>query len=72
MSVSPNGVITCVSRLYLRSMSDKAKQSGLLNHLTAGDVALTDKGLVMLDFENIPPFLTRVHSPRVKQGQQRP
>ena len=66
MSVSPNGVITYVSRLYLWSMSDKARQSGLLNHLTAGDMALADKGLVML------PFLTRVHSPRVKQGQQRP
>ena len=47
------------------SISDKAtaQQSGLLNHLTAVDLILTDKGFLILDLlpngvsVNIPPFL---------------
>ena len=67
VGVAPNGVITYVSNLYPGSISDKAivQQSGLLNHLTAGDMVLADKGFVIQDLVpnpndvsvNIPPFL---------------
>ena len=65
VGVAPNGVITYVSKLYPGSISDKAivQQSGLLNHLTAGDMVLADKGFVIQDLVpngvsvNIPPFL---------------
>ena len=65
VGVAPNGVITYVSKLYPGSISDKAivKQSGLLNHLTAGDLVLADKGFLIQDLVpngvsvNIPPFL---------------
>ncbi|XP_046844591.1 uncharacterized protein LOC124438474 [Xenia sp. Carnegie-2017] len=65
VGVAPNGVITNVSRLYPGSISDKAivQQSGLLNHLTAGDMILADKGFLIQDVVphgvcvNIPPFL---------------
>lgn len=65
VGVAPNGVITYVSRLYPGSISDKAivQQSGLLNHLTAGDMILADKGFLIQDIVphgvcvNIPPFL---------------
>ena len=63
--VVPNGVITYVSRLYPGSISDKTivQKSGLLNHLTAGDMILADKGFLIQDIVphgvcvNIPPFL---------------
>lgn len=65
VGVAPNGVITYVSRLYPGSISDKSivEQSGLLNHLTAGDMILADKGFLIQDIVphgvcvNIPPFL---------------
>ncbi|XP_068680916.1 uncharacterized protein [Montipora foliosa] len=65
VGVAPNGVITYVSKLYPGSISDKAivQQSGLLNHLTAGDLVLADKGFLIQDLVpngvsvNIPPFL---------------
>ena len=40
VGVAPNAVITFVSKLYPGSISDKAivQQSGLLNHLVAGDM----------------------------------
>ena len=65
VGVAPNGVITYVSRLYPGSISDEAivQQSGLLNHLTAGDMILADKGFLIQDIVpngvcvNIPPFL---------------
>ena len=40
VGVAPNAVITFVSKLYPGSISDKAivQQSGLLNHLVAGDI----------------------------------
>ena len=51
VGVAPNGVITYVSRLYPGSISDKAivQESGLLNHLTAGDMILADKGFLIQD-----------------------
>ena len=65
VGVAPNGVITYVSKLYPGSISDKAivQQSGLLNHLTAGDLVLADRGFLIQDLVpngvsvNIPPFL---------------
>jgi len=64
VGVAPNGVITYVSNLYPGSISDKSivQQSGFLNHLTAGDTVLVDKGFVIQDLVpngvsvNIPPF----------------
>ncbi|XP_020625579.1 uncharacterized protein LOC110062972 [Orbicella faveolata] len=63
--VTPNAVITIVSKSYPGSISDKAivQQSGLLNHLVAGDMVLADKGFLIHDILpndvslNIPPFL---------------
>ena len=51
VGVAPNGVVTYVSNLYPGSISDKAivQQSGFLNHLTAGDMVLADKGFVIQD-----------------------
>ena len=65
VGVAPNGVITYVSNLYPGSISDKVivQQSGFLNHLTAGDMVLADKGFVIQDLVpngvsvNIPPVL---------------
>ena len=65
VGVAPNAVITFVSKLYPGSISDKAivQQSGLLNHLVAGDMVLADKGFLIQDILpndvslNIPPFL---------------
>ena len=65
VGVAPNDVITYVSKLYPESTSDKAivQQSGLLNHLTAGDMVVADKGFLFQDIlpngdsVNIPPFL---------------
>ena len=65
VGVSPNAVITYVSKLYPGSISDKAivQQSGLLNHFTAGYMILADKGFLIQDIlprgvsVNIPPFL---------------
>lgn len=65
VGVAPNAVITYVSKLYPGSISDKAivQKSGFLNHLTAGDMVLADKGFVIQDLVpngvsvNIPPFL---------------
>lgn len=58
-------VITYVSKLYPGSISNKAivRQFGFLNHLTARDMVLADKGFVIQDrvrndvSVNIPPFL---------------
>ena len=65
VGVAPIGVITYVSNLYSGSISDKAivQQWGFLNHLTARDMVLGDKGFVIQDLVpngvsvNIPPFL---------------
>ena len=65
VGVAPNAVITYVSKLYPGSISDKAivQESGLLNHLTPGDLVLADKGFLIQDIVpcgvsvNIPPFL---------------
>lgn len=65
VGVAPNAVITYVSKLYPGSISDKAivQESGLLNHLTPGDMILADKGFLIQDIVprgvsvNIPPFL---------------
>lgn len=64
VGVGPNVVITFVSKLYPGSISDKAivQQSGLLNHLVAGDMVLADNGFLIQDFLpndvslNIPHF----------------
>ena len=65
VGVAPNAVITFISKLYPGSISDKAivQQSGLLNHLVAGDMVLADKGFLIQDILpndvslNILPFL---------------
>lgn len=65
VGVAPNAVITYVSKLYPGSISDKAivLESGLLKHLTPGDMILADKGFLIQDIVphgvsvNIPPFL---------------
>ncbi|XP_030262145.1 uncharacterized protein LOC115574631 [Sparus aurata] len=65
IGVAPNGVITFCSSLFPGSVSDKAikRQSGLLDHLEAGDLVLADKGFLISDIVpegvsvNIPPFL---------------
>lgn len=51
VGVAPNGVITYVSKLHPGSISDKAivQQLGLLNHSSAGDMILADKGFVIQD-----------------------
>ncbi|XP_022801591.1 uncharacterized protein LOC111339241 [Stylophora pistillata] len=64
VGVAPNAVITYVSMLYLGSISDKAivQESGLLKHLTPGDMILADKGFLIQDIVphgNIPPFLNK-------------
>jgi len=67
IGVAPNGCITFVSPLYPGSVSDKeiVKQSGILQHLSPGDMVLADKGFVISDILpagvslNVPPFLTR-------------
>ena len=65
IGVAPNGVITYCSSLFPGSVSDTAitMQSGLLEHLEAGDMVLADKGFLISDIVpdgvsvNIPPFL---------------
>ena len=65
VGVAPNAVITFVSKLYPGSISGKAiaQESGLLNHLTSGDMILADKGFLIQDIVpqgvsvNILPFL---------------
>ena len=65
VGVAPNAVITYVSKLCPGSISYKAivQESGLLNHLTPGDMILADKGFLIQDIVprgvsvNIPPFL---------------
>ena len=62
--VAPNTVFTYVSDLYPGSISDKAivQQSALVNHFSAGDMILADKGFLIKDTlhngvsVNIPPF----------------
>lgn len=66
-AVAPNGVITFCSFLFPGSVSDKAitRQSGLLDHLKAGDMVLADKRFLIPDIVpggvsvNIPPFLNK-------------
>ena len=64
IGVTPNAVITYFSNLYPGSISDKAiQQSCLVNHFSAGDMILADKGFLIQDIlpngvsVNIPPFL---------------
>lgn len=65
IGVAPNTAIAFVSALYPGFISDKeiVKQSGLLNHMEAGDLIFADKGLLIQDIGppgvsgNIPPFL---------------
>ena len=68
--VASNGVITYVSRLYPGSVSDKTivQWSGLLNHLTAGDVILADKGFLI---QGIVPHAVSL-SQRVRSRKQKP
>ena len=65
IGVTPNAAITYFSNLYPGSISDKAivQQSCLVNHFSAGDMILADKGFLIQDIlpngvsVNIPPFL---------------
>ena len=65
VGVAPNAVITYVSQLFPGAISDKeiVQKSGLLNHLSTGDLILADKGFLIQDIVprgvsvNIPPFL---------------
>ena len=65
IGVTPNAVITFVSKLYPGSISDKAivQKSGFLDQLSTGDLVLADKGFLIQDIVpngvsvNIPPFL---------------
>ena len=65
IAVAPNGTITFVSNGYLGSISDKmiTDDSGILNHMKAGDLILADKGFLLHDiipqgvFLNLPAFL---------------
>jgi len=67
VGVAPNAVITYVSKLFPGSISDKAivQESGLLQHLTPGDMILADKGFLIQDIVphgvsvNVPPFLNK-------------
>lgn len=60
-------MITFCSFLFPGSVADKAitRQSGLLDHLKAGDMVLADKGFLISDIVpggvsvNIPPFLNK-------------
>ena len=78
VGVAPNGVITYVSNFYPGSIYVKAivQQSGFLDHLTAGDMVLADKGFVIQDLVpngvsvNIQPFLNN-GALKVKQGQRK-
>ena len=56
------GVITYISGVYPGSISDKTimQRSELLNHLTADNLVLADKGFLIQDLGvsvNISPFL---------------
>lgn len=70
----------CIQVLFLTTI---VQQSGLLNHLTAGDMILADKGFLIQDIVphgvcvNIPPFLNnetftesevRKQKPQLKPG----
>ena len=63
--VTPNGMLTYVSKLYPGFISDKeiVQQSGILKHFVPDDLILTDKGFLIQDIVpkgvsvNIPPFL---------------
>ena len=65
IGVAPNGAVTYVSDGYMGSTSDKivTDDSGVLNHLKAGDLILADKGFLIHDimphgvFLNLPAFL---------------
>ncbi|XP_076853658.1 uncharacterized protein LOC143508965 [Brachyhypopomus gauderio] len=65
IGVAPNGVITFASNLYGGSASDKSitADSGLLQHLQAGDLVIADKGFTIRDILpegvllNTPSFL---------------
>ncbi|KAL7405528.1 hypothetical protein ABVT39_002508 [Epinephelus coioides] len=67
ISVAPNGVINFCIPLFPGSVSDKAimQQSGILEHLVAGDLILADKGFLISGIVpagvivNIPPFLNK-------------
>ncbi|KAL7396160.1 hypothetical protein ABVT39_001263 [Epinephelus coioides] len=51
ISVAPNGVINFCSPFFPGSVSDNAimQQSGILEHLVAGDLILADKGFLISD-----------------------
>ena len=79
VGVAPSAVINYVGKLYPGSISDKAnvQESGLLKHLTPGDMILADKGFLILDIVshgisvNIPPFLNKEAFTERRQGLQR-
>ncbi|XP_066304508.1 putative nuclease HARBI1 [Branchiostoma lanceolatum] len=64
VGITPNGLITFVSKLWTGRVSDKAitKDSGLLDKLQAGDNVMADRGFEIADILpqgvtlNIPPF----------------
>lgn len=66
VGVTPNGIITFVSKLYPGSTSDKkiVSHCGILSVLEPNDLILADKGFLISDLLpdnvslNIPPFLT--------------
>lgn len=65
VGISPNGVITYVSKLYPGSFSDKkiVAHCGIVGKLTTGDMVMADKGFLIDDIlpagvsTNLPPFL---------------
>ena len=64
VGVAPNAVITYVSKLYPGSIPDRAieKESGLLNHLTPGDLYLQIRDFLSKTLYPVVYLLTFHHS----------